>query len=242
MKNIRIFENKQAAVESLADQLCQWSAMPRQDRRGFHIALAGGSTPRALYELLATSPYMDDFDWRDTGFYFGDERCVGRDHQDSNYRMARRALFDHVPVEMSHIFPMAGDAADLDKAAADYERTIRENVPQSGQIPRFDMVLLGMGDDGHTASLFPETTALREQHKLVVPVFVPKLNSWRLSFTYPLINNAARVVMLVTGAAKAGIVAEVISGGGEQRYPVQAVQPVGEFYWYLDQEAAARLE
>ncbi len=242
MNNLHIFDDKEAAIRDLAEHWCRWSARRDGDRRGFHVALAGGSTPQALYQLLTTSDYVERMAWEKNCFFFSDERCVARDHADSNYRMARLALFDHVPIDMSHVFPMRGDAADLHKAAAEYERAIRKTVPDKDGIPCFDLVLLGMGDDGHTASLFPGTTALAERDRLVVPVFVPKFNAWRLTFTYPLINQATRVVILVTGAAKAGIVAEVINGGGELRYPIQGVTSGGELIWYLDRAAAAQLE
>lgn len=240
MKNIRIFDDPRAAIADLAEQWWHWSEQAIARHTLFHVALAGGSTPRALYELLAAPPYRDRLPWQQHRFFFGDERCVAADHADSNQRMARLALLNHVPVDATQIFAMGGDSIDLEAAASDYEARLRAMVPAVAGLPRFDLVLLGMGDDGHTASLFPETTALQEQSRLVVPVYVKKFDSWRLTCTYPLLNNAARIVLLVTGAGKAEMVAQILEGDGG-RYPVQAIRPAGELYWYLDREAASAL-
>jgi 6-phosphogluconolactonase len=213
----------------------------------FHVALAGGSTPAGLYRLLAQSPHREQVDWSRTFVYFGDERCVPPDHPDSNYRMAREFLLDHVPVSPANVFRMAGELPP-EEAAAIYERILWENFYPNRHRPRFDLILLGMGDDGHTASLFPGMTALNEKRRLVVATDVPayvRPAVRRITFTLPLLNAAARVMFLVTGEKKAGAVRAVLFRQAQveaNALPAHRVRPTeGKLMWLLDTKAAEEL-
>lgn len=196
------------------------------------VALSGGSTPKKLYELLAQPPYLEKVPWERVEFFFGDERAVPPDHKDSNYRMAHEALLSKVPSKAHRMEAESGNAAG-------YEQLVRERVPAGGKgVPRFDLVLLGIGADGHTASLFPGTQALDEREKLVVLNEVPQLNTRRMTFTYPLINAARKVWVLAPGAEKRQVVQECLANP-EAPYPVAAVKPQpGEVLWWLDKESS----
>lgn len=210
-----------------------------------YLALSGGTTPHGLYLRLAADGVSGEVPWRNVVVFFGDERDVPQDHAESNYRMAQRTLLDHVPIEPSRVHPMPADAADLGAAAEAYERTIRQVVP-AGQdgIPRFDLILLGMGVEGHTASLFPDTPALQERQKLVVGNYVPVLRRNRMTFTYPLINAARNVILMVTGPDKAATVARLLSGDEQTRagLPASGVNPAdGRLMIVLDAGAARQV-
>ena len=207
-----------------------------------HVALAGGTTPHALYQMLAGYSYEPGEPWGSMEIFFGDERDVPHDHVESNYHMVQRALLDHVPIDLSRVHPMPADAGDLQNAAAMYERIIRQTVPADGEgIPRFDLILLGMGGDGHTASLFPGTPALDETQKLVVAHFVPVLGRHRMTFTFPLINAARNVILLVTGDDKADAVADLL--GPSPTVPAARVAPArGVLYVVLDAAAARKVQ
>ena len=210
------------------------------EQRGFAtMALAGGSTPRQLYRLLAAPPFDLDIPWSRVKLFLGDERCVPSDHPDSNERMVRESLLADLP-EAPAFHPMPGGHPDPAKAAGLYaERLVREIPGDGAPVPRFDVVLLGMGDDGHTASLFPDTPILDEE-RLVAEVYVPRMDSWRLSLTLPLLNAARNVVFLVTGAGKAATLARVLADGPRRDFPSSLVLPEdGEVEWHLDREAAA---
>jgi 6-phosphogluconolactonase len=208
-------------------------------RRFFRIALAGGSTPRAIYRLLADDPYMDFRHWQ---IFWSDERCAPPTSPESNYRMAKETLLDRLTTPPALVFRMAGEG-DPDAAALAYERAVRELVPPNpaagtGETPRFDLILLGMGVDGHTASLFPGSPALTEQERLVVATTAPT-GQPRLTFTYPLINAARRVLILVSGAEKAATLRAVRTQPPDpNRYPVQGVNLVrGNLTWLVDAAA-----
>ncbi len=212
-------------------------------RHGYcYLALAGGTTPHGLYLRLAADAASGDVPWQNVVVFFGDERDVPQDHVESNYRMAQRTLLDHVPIQLMHVHPMPADAEDLDAAAAEYERSVRQTVPAGdGGLPRFDLILLGMGRDGHTASLFPDTEALSETDKLVMSYHVPVLGRERMTFTYPLINAARNVVLFVTGADKTEAVARLVCDDPEAAadLPVAGVRPTdGTMKVVLDAEAA----
>jgi 6-phosphogluconolactonase len=201
------------------------------------IALSGGSTPKRLYELLAQPPFRDSVRWEHLELFFGDERSVAPDHQDSNYRMAREALLSHVPVQAHRMHAETGEADA-------YERLVRSRISKKRDgIPVFDLILLGMGGDGHTASLFPGTAALDERRRLVAMNEVPQMKTRRMTFTYPLINAAQRVWVLVPGADKRARVKECLDAlakpGGERPYPIVGVRPTqGELIWWLDEGSA----
>lgn len=217
-------------------------AVSSSDR--FTVALAGGSTPKALYALLATDPFRLQIPWPAVHLFWGDERCVSPDHPDSNYRMAREAFLAKIPIPAENVHRMPAEDEDHDRAAAEYERALRTffGVP-GGEMPRFDLVLLGMGEDGHTASLFPGTDVLRETERLVAANYVEKVGMYRLTLTTPVINHAANVVFLVSGESKASVLREVLEGEYQpQRLPSQLVRPgKGHLLFIIDHAAAKEL-
>jgi 6-phosphogluconolactonase len=199
--------------------------------------LAGGSTPKATYGILARD-YAERIDWSRVHVFFGDERNVPPDHEDANYRMAREALLDHVPIGGVH--RMRGELPP-DEAAAAYEVELREFFGAE-KLPRFDLILLGIGGDGHTASLFPETPALEVHDRWVVANPVPKLDTTRITLTVPVINAARSVVFLAAGEDKAEALKEILEGDADPReYPAKLVQPLGGPEWMLDRAAAGSL-
>jgi len=198
-----------------------------------------------LYQQLARSCASGEVPWGQVQVFFGDERDVPHDHVESNYHMAAKTLLDHVPVEPGHVHPMPADSADLARAAADYEQNVRRVVPTAGgEIPRFDCILLGMGADGHTASLFPGTEAVGETGKLVTSNFVPVLGRNRMTFSFPLINAARSVILLVTGEDKAAAVAALLGDDPAARadLPVARLAMDERFILVLDAPAARRSE
>jgi len=222
---------------------CARTALAARGR--FMVALAGGSTPRRSYERLGVEPLRGQVDWNRLEFFWGDERAVPPDHRDSNYRMACEALLNGLALDPLRIHRMEGESADLDAAARDYEAELARafGMAPSGEPPAFDLVMLGMGPDGHTASLFPHTAALRETTRWVVANPVPRLGTQRLTLTAPILNRAARVVFLVAGAEKAEALAEVLEGPADPaRLPSQLIRPrPGGLVWIVDRLAAARL-
>lgn len=210
----------------------------------FRVALSGGTTPRALNQLLSSPPYIDRVDWSKVDFFWGDERCVPATDPLSNYRMADETLLARVPISQSQIHRVPTELEDPDLIAARYEDDMREAFGLAGgEIPRFDLVYLGMGPDGHTASLFPHTRALSVTDHIVSSNYVPKLETFRITLTVPVINNAAVVVFLVAGADKATALSAVLEGPpNSDEYPAQLVAPAdGDLYWLVDQAAAAQL-
>ncbi len=201
------------------------------------VALAGGSTPRAMYQLLAK---RSDIAWDKIHFFWGDERHVPPDHADSNYRMAKEALLDHIHVPAGNIHRIKSENPDAAAAAADYATEMQSvfKAPP-GQFPRFDLVLLGMGPDGHTASLFPGVDALEEKTKWVASPWVAKMNSFRITMTFPVLNNAAHVIFTAGGVEKAEVLRIVLEDSGPPRFPSQRVQPAnGRLLWMVDAAAA----
>jgi 6-phosphogluconolactonase len=244
-RRVEVLPTKESLIR-VACELVTAAAMISIVRRGvFRIALAGGSTPRPLYERLAEDP---DIDWRRWHVFWSDERCVPPEHPESNYRMAKEALLDRLTIKPGLVVRMPGEL-DPDVAAATYEQNVRELVPakfEAGENlpPRFDLILLGMGNDGHTASLFPYTAALNESERLVVANHVPQLDTTRLTFTFPLINEARRAIFLVSGADKAETLREVLTGPYDpQKYPSQGVNlRDGQLTWLVDEAAFAAIE
>ncbi|MBI4552505.1 MAG: 6-phosphogluconolactonase [Candidatus Latescibacteria bacterium] len=211
----------------------------------FTVALAGGSTPRKLYDLLASEAFRTQVIWSNVEVFWGDERCVPPDHPDSNYRMAYEALLSQVPIPPDLIHRMPAERDDVAAAADEYERTIRESFDLAdGEFPRFDLILLGMGDDGHTASLFPGTAAIHEQRRLVVAHYVEKFKTNRMTLTPPVLNGGHNVFFLVSGESKAATLKEVLQGESQpDRYPSQVVRPEsGSLVWLIDRAAARLLD
>lgn len=210
------------------------------ERGRFTVALSGGSTPRSLYSLLAKN--YAAFDWHRTFLFFGDERHVPPDHQDSNYRMVNEALLSRVPIPAENVYRIHAELPDAAMAASGYEDKLRTFFKLGpGEFPHFDLVLLGLGSDGHTASLFPESEGLKEQFRLVIANWVEKFKTHRITFTFPVLNHAADVMFLVSGPDKAEKVSEILEGHHVPPYPAQHVQPEGRLVWMLDEEAAAGL-
>ena len=210
-------------------------------RRRFTVALAGGITPRTTYERLAASPLREQMPWDQTWVFFGDERGVPPDHPDSNYRMANAALLSKVPIPAAQVARIRGEAEDAEAAAAEYARIMTEVFgSRRGELPSFDLILLGMGIDGHTASLFPGSPVLKEVFRPVAAVHAAAASiPQRFTFTYPLINAAARVMFLVAGGEKAKVVKAVFTEPGAG-LPASMVQPTnGRLTWLLDRSAAA---
>lgn len=215
-------------------------------KRGeFAVALAGGSTPKGLYQLLATEKFRSLIDWTRIFFFFGDERNVLPDNEESNFKMANESLLKPLNISTENIFRWQTELENAEEIAKDYEKKIKEffNLTEN-EFPRFDLVLLGMGDDGHTASLFPFTEALNEQNKIAVLNRVEKLDSTRLTLTFPTINNAANVIFLIGGEKKAVVLRSVLTGEIQpENLPAQNVKPRnGSLFWILDQKAAQNLE
>lgn len=200
----------------------------------FSLALSGGATPKPIYELLAQEPFRSRVDWNKVEIYFGDERCVPPDSPQSNYRMANDALLSRVPIAAGNVHRIRGEI-DPNEAAKEYGQMLKERFGDGG----LDLVLLGMGPDGHTASLFPGTQALHEAHHRCVANFVPKLNAWRVTLTAPFINRSKQVMLLVAGADKSQILSKVLEEPADaERYPVQSIQPEGRLIWLMDAAAA----
>jgi 6-phosphogluconolactonase len=215
-------------------------------RGRFSVVLSGGSTPKHLYNLLASQAYRHTVDWDNVYIFWGDERCVPPDHPDSNFRMARQALLDHVPIPEVNIFRIHVELDPL-HAASEYERRLHRffaqgDTEKEGSLS-FDLVYLGMGDDGHTASLFPGVDALHELESWVAAYFVEKLGAWRITLTPVVINAAENVVFLVSGSKKAERLQQVLYGSYQPgTLPAQIVQPSGgNLIWLVDEAAAALL-
>jgi len=215
------------------------SAIGAQGR--FTVALSGGSTPKALYSLLAAN--YANFAWDRVFLFFGDERDVPPTDPESNYRMVNESLLSKITIPSANVFRVHAENPDPDAAAADYEKKIREFfVLKPGEFPRFDLILLGMGPDGHTASLFPDSKALEERSRLVVANWVEKFNTHRITFTFPVLDATAEAMFMASGADKAGMVQRILEVKNTPPLPSQLVQPTnGKLVWMLDEAAASKL-
>ncbi len=208
----------------------------------FTVALSGGSTPKTLYTLLGSTPYREHIDWTMVEIFWSDERCVPPDDPESNFHLAQQVLLSSIPISASQIHRMPADSANRDAASQAYTEEMQRTFGTDG-IPSFDLIQLGMGPEGHTASLFPHQPSLHEQQRLVMPVSVPKPPPDRLTFTPPLLNAAHHVLFLVTGDEKADAVQAVLEGDYQpDEFPAQIVRPTnGDVLWMLDTEAASKL-
>ena len=233
----RDHESASIAAAHLFVTLCKQSIAKRGT---FTVALSGGNTPKRLYEILATNEFSSNIPWKNVFLFWSDERFVPASDPDSNYRMTNETLLQHINIPKENIFPIpvSGQAK---QCAANYEDAICSHLKK--QKNRFDCILLGIGNDGHTASLFPGTTILKEKKRLVKEIWVEDKQTWRISFTLPLINNANSIVFLTTGKEKTGIVENLLSRKNTKTiYPAQLVRPEkGYIYWILDQDAAAKI-
>lgn len=207
----------------------------------FTVALSGGSTPKSLYALLAEQ--YGNFSWNRTFLFFGDERHVPPDHPDSNYRMVKESLLTKIQIPAENVFRVKAENPDGSAAALEYENQMRQFfAPQPAEFPRFDLILLGLGPDGHTASLFPGSEGLQEKSRWVIANWVEKFKTHRITFTFPVLNNAAEALFIVAGPDKAGMLQQVLEGKSTPPYPAQQVAPKdGKVLWMLDEGAAASL-
>jgi len=242
---VRISPDSTRLTSTAADLFVDVAAEAIVARGRADIALSGGSTPRALYALLATPEYIDRVDWMRVNLWFGDERAVGPDDEQSNYRMAYEALISHIAIPEQNVHRIHGELPPA-TAASHYAEALHAafNLPANG-LPRLDLIWLGLGGDGHTASLFPDTDALKVQDHLVVANHVPQLDTDRITLTFPVINASAVVAFLVAGEDKATMVARVIEedrSNPETLLPSQRIAPIeGQILWLLDMAAAGQL-
>lgn len=242
---MRVFENESALFQAAAEKFCAFGKQSIETRGRFVVALSGGSTPKGLYETLVQPPFRDSVDWSKVEWFWGDERRVGPDDPESNYRLASETLLSKLNVDDEHVHRIVGEHDRPETAAADYQKQIAKvfGVTPDGPPPQFDFILLGMGSDGHTASLFPFTSALNVRKKWVAALDVPQLNQKRFTLTALTINAAACVLFLITGPGKARVLREVMQGPSEpKRLPSQMIKPSGELWWYVDRAATSQLD
>lgn len=240
---IRILDDLQQVAAAAADEFIARAKRAITHHGRFTVALSGGSTPKTTHTILAERSAENPrlVDWSRVQILFGDERHVPPDHPDSNYRMAKETLLSKIPIPSTNIHRIRCENPEAAKAAEEYDRELIKVFQLKGenQLPRFDLIFLGMGPDGHTASLFPGTTAVHELKKRVVANWVPKFNTWRVTFTRPVINQAECVLLMVCGQDKAEALSEVMGQGNPDVYPVKYVQPThGELVWLVDKAAA----
>lgn len=248
--NVHISNSVDAVAKAAAEYWVQCAAAAIQERGAFYVAFSGGSTPKYLHRYLLLDEYREKIDWSKVHAFFGDERMVARDHPDSNYRMVRETLLDHVDIPPAHIYPVVDDALLLSSEpaqsvsmlAANYAKILDQQLPhdEQGRI-KFDLVMLGMGADGHTASLFPGTSILDERTRNVAEVYVEKLKVWRVSLTFPVIEQARQRLLLICGEDKAEVLAKVFAQADKHDYPVKRFASLPGSQWFLDQAAASKL-
>jgi len=257
---IKIFPNVEKSNNFAAEKFVEIANDSIEKRKSFTVALAGGSTPKSLYQLLSGVKFRDKIDWAKVFFFFGDERHVLPADAESNFRMARENLFEPLQISDAKIIRWKTEENDVGKTVENYQDALQLNFAlAAGQenpttvlsgsdegkwLPRFDLILLGMGADGHTASLFPFTEALHETEKTAVANYVKKLNDWRFTMTFPIINNARNIIFLVAGEEKAETLQAVLEGDFEpEKFPAQNVRPEhGSLFWLLDKNVAKLLK
>jgi 6-phosphogluconolactonase len=242
-REIKVVPDAMAVAAEAAERVSAAAEHAIAERGRFSIALSGGSTPKALYALLAAEPYRSRIDWSKVHILFGDERAVPPDHKDSNFKMADEALLSKAPIPKAQVYRMKGELGDkADQAAKEYGLMLKAEFPDG-----LDVVLLGMGGDGHTASIFPGTKAVSEKEHRVIGYFAENSStgkSWRITMTAPYINQAREVLVLLAGADKAARLAEVFEGPEvPDRLPIQLIKPTqGKIVWIMDVAAAGMNE
>lgn len=236
---LHISDNVESLITSVAEFFIAQCNEAIQRNGKFTVALSGGSSPKQLHTLLASEKYRNRLPWEKIYFFFGDERFVPADDAQSNYRMARETLFDTLKISADHVFAVNTTLQPAEAALA-YEQTIRKHF---GNGCRFDLIILGLGGDSHTASLFPHTEVLKERKALVKEVFVKEVNQFRITFTAPLINEANAIAFLTYGASKAEAVQHILKDQFyPEQYPAQLIRPLsGKVHWFLDKEAASKV-
>ncbi len=237
---VEVFKNADELSEKATTIFCHAAQEAVEKSGRFTVALTGGSSPAKLYELLTRSPYKESIAWDRTYVFWGDERWVPLTDEKSNAKMAFETLLNHVPVPKDQIFPMWSEAKP-EEFALKYEEQLRNCL---GETPRFDLVLLGIGDDGHTASLFPGTEVLHEQERLVKAYYLSPQSMYRITLTAPCINAAKKIIFMVFGEKKAPALHEVLEGAyNPDKYPAQLIKPNnGELLWIADESAAQQLK
>ena len=240
---VRLFPKPEDLFEAASEEFILTANAAVRAKSTFDVALSGGSTPKALFGLLASKP-AGTLPWAETRFYFGDERHVPPDNAESNYRMAHESLLSLIKIDPKQVFRVRAEEPEAATAAIEYERSLQEAFHLSGnQLPRFDLILLGLGPDGHTASLFPHSAALHETSRLVVSNWVEKFRTDRITLTFPVINNAAKVLFLVAGKDKAAALHSVFEQtSNSDEFPAKRVRPTdGALLWFVTQDAAGEL-
>ena len=238
---VRVLPDADEAARAAALEIFHAAADAIGNRGVFRIALSGGTTPVRLFRLLAVPPFRERAEWSRTRFFFVDERCVPPEDPRSNYRLAKEHLLDPLGVPAERVFRMHGEDEPC-RAAAEYQSILEEEFGGQDSVPRFDFVLLGLGTDGHTASLFPGTRVVEESGRWVAENEVAKLGEWRLTLTLPVLNASRWDVFLVTGAEKSGVVAKAVRRESSRELPASFVRPDrGSLIWILDEAAAAGL-
>jgi 6-phosphogluconolactonase len=245
-RSIEVLANATGLFHAAAEEFLRAARTAIGAQGRFAVALSGGSTPKSLYSLLAAN--YADFAWNRVFLFFGDERHVPPTDPESNYGMVQESLLSKIAIPAENVFRVPAENPDAAAAASEYETQIgrffevKPGQLKPGEFPRFDLILLGMGPDGHTASLFPDSPALDEQTRLVVANWVAKFNTHRITFTFPVLNHAAEVLFMASGADKADMVRQVLEGKNAPPLPAQRVQPSdGKLIWMLDEAAAAKL-
>ncbi|NJD55251.1 MAG: 6-phosphogluconolactonase [Nitrospirae bacterium] len=240
IRDVRALPDADGAAHAATRIFAEASAEAVSLRNRFSVALSGGSTPHRLFHLLGSS-HRGKLDWGHVQIFWADERCVPPDHEQSNFSVTHEALISRIDIPAENIHRIRGELRP-EEAAAKYERDLRAYFGVTG-IPRFDLILLGVGEDGHTASLFPGETAVSEMKRLAAQAFSSREGNWRVTLTLPVLNNAALVVFLVTGKEKARIIKTVLTEGKRNLYPAGLVRPHhGRVIWILDKDAASGLK
>ncbi len=241
MAEIIVFENAATLQKSVAQKIIELSSIYIHEHGRFTIALSGGSTPSGLYTLLATVNYADQMDWKNVFVFWGDERMAGMNEKENNGYIAQKILLDKINIPPQNIYRINTTLTPAD-AAKDYGNKIKTFF--HSDLPSFDLILLGMGTNGHTASLFPHTDILHESKLLVKEVYLKEQNNFRISFTIPLINNAAHVFFLVSGNEKAAMLHTILNGEYlPESYPAQFINPKSNnLYWFIDEPAASQIK
>lgn len=245
MANVQIFPDPEHLAQAAAEQFVHIAETAIHARGVFTVALSGGTTPQMLFRLLASDPYIHKVDWSNTQIFWGDERCVPPDNEESNYFKAKETLLDHIQIPEGNIHRILAELSP-EQAAEDYEENLLkffsalQDETERTQA-QFDLVLLGMGDDGHTASLFPGTPAIHEVTHWVAAQYIDKLAAWRITLTPAILNRAANIIFLVAGPAKGYALQKVLYGPYQpDRYPAQIIAPQqGSLLWMVDEPAAS---
>jgi 6-phosphogluconolactonase len=237
---IKIFSTREYLNQAVAEYFIKVARTSIQDRGIFSAALSGGSTPEPVYRTLGSLEKEKQLDWDNIHFFWGDERCVPPDHPDSNYRMVREALLEHIRIPEENVHRVLSEY-EPHISAQSYEATLRDFF--KGDFPQFDLVFLGMGDDGHTASLFPHSAGLKEEDRWFIENYAPAMDTWRLTLTKNAINAARHIAVLVIGESKADMLLDVLEGDHQPGdKPIQLIDPKnGQMVWFLDQAAAKKL-